>query len=623
MLFRRVRERVLNATDGRQRPHEYHSLLREHYLGVAPAVAGGAGGPASTGPASVAASGSSPVLAQQETVFWESVRESANPAELEAYLARWPNGVYAPLARTRVAALQPAAAVDPPTVRRQDDQAVLRAVRDGVIGWLGVRWGQEEGEPIVISDVFDGGPAESAGMRAGDIIWAYDGKPIGRLEEVRDLLISTSPGTTVPIDVVRDAQRLTLYVTIGQDDYACVDRIIKRVGVPSSTTGRLNNNSDTDCFRIDLREGGLLTVDTDGGTDTVGRLAGNDLDVSNDDESGSRNFHIRKDVPPGSYYVSVSGYEGATGDYILNVRFDLPIADTRRQNLDVFRDCADCPEMVVIPAGAFRMGGRDEDWGDERPRHRVSVGRFALGRYEVTRAEYEAFVSATGHSDGRRCRTDDGRGNWEWRWRNSVSWRDPRFPQDDDHPVVCVSWEDAQSYVRWLSRKTGEAYRLPSEAEWEYAARAGTETRRYWGDSSSGQCGRANGADASLRRQYEHGHFEQLRMRGWRERREERMFCDDGMAYTAPVGSYEANAFGLFDVLGNVWEWTEDCWHGNYERAPSDGSAWTRGGNCGRRVLRGGSWNNHPRNIGSTVRGRSTLGHRYGAVGFRVSRTLD
>ena len=408
MLFRRVRERVLNATDGRQRPHEYHSLLGEHYLGVAPvggglAAAGGAGVPA----ASVAARGSSPVLAQQETVFWESVRESANPAELEAYLARWPNGVYAPLARTRVAALRSAAVVDPPTT-----------------------------------------------------------------------------------------------------------------------------------------------------------------------------------------------------------------ADTRQQDLEVFRDCPDCPEMVVVPAGTFRMGAdRDDDWGrgNERPQHRVSVGRFALGRYEVTRTEYEAFVSATGHPDGSRCRTDDGRGNWEWRGRNA-SWRDPRFPQGDDHPVVCVSWEDAQSYVRWLSRKTGESYRLPSEAEWEYAARAGTETRWYWGNSPSGQCGRANGADASLRRQYR-------RVEGLDF--DHAVSCDDGMAHTAPAGSYDANAFGLFDMPGNVLEWTEDCWHENYAGAPSDGSAWTRGGECGRRVLRGGSWDGDPRGLRSASRGWGTPGIRIASAGFRVSRALD
>ena len=297
----------------------------------------------------------------------------------------------------------------------------------------------------------------------------------------------------------------------------------------------------------------------------------------------------------------------------------LPIADARRQDLDVFRDCADCPEMVVIPAGTFRMGTLNARWGqrDEGPRHRVSVGRFALGRYEVTRAEYEAFVSATGHSNGRRCQTDDGRGNWEWRWRNGASWRDPRFPQGASHPVVCVSWEDAQSYVQWLSRKTGEWYRLPSEAEWEYAARAGTETVWYWENSPSGQCVHANGADASLRRQYR-----QIEGMDF----DHAVYCDDGMAHTAPAGSYEANAFGLFDMLGNAWEWTEDCWHKNYERAPSDGSAWTRGGDCGRRVYRGGSWSETPYNLRSSSRykqGGYHPNHPNSRGGFRVSRTLD
>ena len=574
MLFRRVRERVLNATDGRQRPHEYHSLLREHYLGVAPV----GGGLAS---ASVAASGSSPVLAQQETVFWESVRESANAAELEAYLARWPNGVYAPLARTRVAALRPAAVVDPldpPTVRRQDDQAVRRAIRDGAIGWLGVSWGREDG---FVSGVVEGGPAESAGMRAGDIVQAYDGKPIGKWEEVRDLLILTSPGTTVPIDVVRDAHSLNFDVTIGRDDYPgnCHEDRTRRVGAPSSTTGRLNNNSDVDCFRIDLREGGLLTVDTDGGTDTVGRLAGNDLDVSDDDESGSRNFHIRKDVPPGSYYVRVSGYGGATGDYILNVRLDLPIADTRRQDLEVFRDCADCPEMVVIPAGEFLMGSpRSEDHrdNDESPQHRVTIAqRFAVGVYEVTIGEWGACVSAGA------CTTDENRPN-----------RGERFP------VEHVSFHDAQAYVSWLSEETGRHYRLLSEAEWEYVARAGTTTARYWG----------------TRPMEEHAN--------WRDG----IFSyggTDGHAGSAPVGSWPPNDFGLHEVLGNISEWVEDCWHGSYVGAPTDGSAWTRGGQCGDRVLRGGGYMNPDHDLRTADRRKEDADDRHWSFGFRVARTFD
>ena len=239
----------------------------------------------------------------------------------------------------------------------------------------------------------------------------------------------------------------------------------------------------------------------------------------------------------------------------------------------VFRDCPTCPEMVVIPAGRFRMGcvsGRDcQD--DERPVHEVQVSSFALGVYEVTFEEYELFVRATG-----RDRPDDrgwGRGG---------------------RPVIYVSWEDAQAYAAWLSDETGEAYRLPSESEWEYAARAGSTTRYWWGQDIGRN--RANCRDCGSR---------------W-----------DGDE-TAPAGSFAANAWGLHDMHGNVWEWVEDCWHENYARAPRDGSAWTRGGNCGRRVLRGGSWFGVPAILRSALRNLNDAGARLGSFGFRVSRTLD
>ena len=215
--------------------------------------------------------------------------------------------------------------------------------------------------------------------------------------------------------------------------------------------------------------------------------------------------------------------------------------------------------------------GRDDDEG---PRHRVRIAkRFAVGRYEVTRGEFGRFVRETEHSTGNACWTYEG---GEWEERSGLSWRNPGFTQADGHPVVCVSWEDAQAYVRWLSRKTGERYRLLSESEWEYVARGGTRTSRYWGDGESGQCSHANGADRALKRRGD-----------WKW---EIVSCDDGHSHTAPMGSFSANAFGLHDVMGNVWEWVEDCWHESYAGAPADGGAWTVGGDCERRVLRGGSW---------------------------------
>ena len=348
-LFRRVRGQVLDTTSGAQRPHEYGSLLGEHYLG-------GASGP---GTVTVVDSVSSPALAQQETVFWESIRDSTNPAEFEAYLRQFPAGVFRALATVRLAALRGPAADAPGAARR-------------------------------------------------------------------------APGT-------------------------------------------------------------------------------------------------------------------------------------------VFRDCPTCPEMVVVPAGRFRMGcvsGRDCGDG-ERPVHEVQVPSFALGAYEVTFEEYERFARATG-----RDRPNDrgwGRGG---------------------RPVINVSWEDAQAYASWLSDETGEDYRLPSESEWEYAARAGTTTRYSWGRDIGRNRANCDGC---------------------------RSRWDDDE--TAPAGSFAPNAWGLHDMHGNVNEWVEDCRHENYARGPQDGTAWTTGGSCDRRGLRGGSWRD--RDVRAANRGWNSREYQSHSLGLRVARTLD
>ena len=350
-LFRRVRAQVLEATAGDQRPHEYGSLLGEHYLG----------GASGLGTATVVDSVSGAASAQQETMFWESIRDSSNPAELEAYLRQYPAGVFRALATVRLATLR-LSAPDPPAADRQ------------------------------------------------------------------------VPGT-------------------------------------------------------------------------------------------------------------------------------------------VFRDCPTCPELVVVPAGRFRMGcvsGRDcRD--REHPVHEVELASFALGVYEVTFEDYDRFVQATGH----RRPGDRGWGR-------------------GGRPVIDVSWEEAEAYVAWLSRETGESYRLPSESEWEYAARAGTTTRYSWGQDVGRNLAHCDGC---------------------------RSRWDDDQP--APTGSFAANGWGLHDMHGNVWEWVADCWHENYARAPRDGTVWTSGGNCARRVLRGGSWNNNPVALRSANRTRNDAGVRADPFGFRVSRTLD
>jgi formylglycine-generating enzyme required for sulfatase activity len=277
-----------------------------------------------------------------------------------------------------------------------------------------------------------------------------------------------------------------------------------------------------------------------------------------------------------------------------------------------FSDCAECPEIVTIPAGTFVMGARPGEEDREslapefrnrsEPQRTVTVRRFFAGRFEVTRREYRAFAEATGRgSDG--CFIWNGA---EFERDEGKSWRDPGFAQDDKHPATCVSWEDASAYVSWLSQKTGKRYRLLTESEWEYAARAGTPTARYWGDGRSIACDYANAADVST----------QAKVPGantWNV-----VACNDRHAYTAPVGSYRPNAFGLYDMLGNVEEWTQDCWNVNLRATPDDGSAATVG-DCTQRAVRGGSWLDAPVGVRAAYRVGSPVTIRVYRRGFRVA----
>ena len=271
------------------------------------------------------------------------------------------------------------------------------------------------------------------------------------------------------------------------------------------------------------------------------------------------------------------------------------------------KDCPQCPRMVVIPAGSFEMGSPSGTGAhDEAHRHRVRISEpIAVGMYEVKRGEYMHFVEETNRSGGGACWQYDGMD-----MKQGAGPADPGFIQGEDEPMVCASWTDAQAYVEWLSRKTGEKYRLLSESEWEYAARGGTVAARYWDDRESEQCGNANGADGTLKARYA----------DWFELT---AACDDGHAHTSESGRYGPNGFGLFDMLGNAREWVEDCWHRDYDGAPGDGSAWTEGGNCALRVLRGGSWLDGPGGVRASVRDKGTADTRFSANGFRVARTLD
>jgi formylglycine-generating enzyme required for sulfatase activity len=286
---------------------------------------------------------------------------------------------------------------------------------------------------------------------------------------------------------------------------------------------------------------------------------------------------------------------------------------------NVFRDCPDCPEMVVIPDGSFTMGSSasEETWAathgwdaeqhkiplrdfalavaDEAPQHKVSLRSFALGKYDVTRREYAAFVSETGYRSDGGCYDNGGPPSPK---RAGASWKNPGFKQTDNDPVICVSWDDAEAYVSWLNRKlqpSGSAsgdgpYRLPTESEWEYAARAGTTTRFWWGDDESTAAAHA-----------------------W--------YKENSRGQTHPVGLKPANRFGLYDMAGNVWQWTQDCYAESYAAAPNNGTAAEMGNQC-LRVDRGGSWHYATWLLRSATRERNPADYRDQVMGFRVARTL-
>ena len=280
------------------------------------------------------------------------------------------------------------------------------------------------------------------------------------------------------------------------------------------------------------------------------------------------------------------------------------------------RDCPDCPEMVRVPAGTFLMGTPTADAHDlaTRAESQAVVIRiaksFALGRLEVTRREYQAFLTDSGYDLSGPCTTWDetlGRFNAD-RTRGPGN---PGRPRDarDDYPVSCVSWADAKAYVQWLARRTGKAYRLPSEAEWEYAARAGSTTRWPWGDAAADGCDYANLYDLSSRESY---------VFGW-----ESVRCRDSFPDVAPTGALRANAFGLHDMIGNVAEWVEDCHTGSYAGRPRDGRAWVWVGGCAERGVRGGGWASPAKRARSAFRDSAPVNTRADYLGFRVALDLD
>ena len=530
LLFRKVRDAVLATTGGRQEPFVYGSLSSRGVYLTARAEPDAAPVPASPPTDGAPASdrltaeqlAAQRLTAERELLFWESVKDSTNPADIQAYLDRYPGGTYEVLARNRLGAVQGAGSPAAPeeTTKSAEDALGLGIPQRRLIQ-LGLA-----------AEGFDPGDADG-------LFGRKTRGAIGRWQSSR------GEQATGHLDV--ESAKVLMAAGRAQEQAAA------RQAAAEAERLRRQQEARQQAQR-EARE-----------------RARREAEERERRKAAAEAERRRRELEPG-----------------------------RR-----FRDCPKCPEMVVVPPGSFTMGSPASEEGrfdDEGPQHRVTIAEpFAVGVHEVTRGEYARFLQETNHTVGNSCRIWDN-GKEDWVERSGRNWRNPGFAQTDRHPVVCASWDDARAYARWLSRETGERYRLLSESEWEYVARAATRTARYWGEHESLQCRHANGADAGT-------------MFDWR------VSCSDGHARTSPVGTYPANGFGLHDVLGNAWEWVQDCWNEDYAGAPGNGRAWERG-DCSRRVVRGGSWYVIPWFLRAAIRSWLGTGNRDYDLGFRIARTL-
>lgn len=281
-------------------------------------------------------------------------------------------------------------------------------------------------------------------------------------------------------------------------------------------------------------------------------------------------------------------------------------------------DAPHVPPMVTIPAGQFTMGSMAPMIGDgssnpsEQPPHPVRIASFRMAQYETTVGQFRAFVDATGHKTQDQCWQFD---RADMAALKDVKWNTPAHAPGEFHPVMCVTWEDANAYVAWLSAQSGRRFRLPSEAEWEYAARAGTGTSYPPGDDADGLCRHANMKDRRFKAALKRDHGLDMLATD----------CDDGAEYTTVVGMYPANGFGLYDMIGNVAEWVADCQHADYRGAPANGAAWSDA--CEQDgdffITRGGSYSAPRSVLRSAARGHGGRTNASGlGEGFRIAEDI-
>ncbi|MBT6431354.1 MAG: SUMF1/EgtB/PvdO family nonheme iron enzyme, partial [Rhodospirillaceae bacterium] len=467
-----------------------------------------------------------------ELLFWESIKDSRNQAVFHAYLAQYPTGPFATLARLKLEELKPrqTANLQPPTVQVTETDARYVALKTANVRAGPSTTAAKQGKLTKDSGVTVTG--EVAGGK-----WLRIERPNGGTGYVFATLLAPVESGELPAwRNVKDSQtasNVAAFLKAFPSGHFAA-RAKRLHAVLSSRTAAL--------------------------------------------------------IPPKIEAPTVA--KPAVGIY------------PGRKPAENFKDCEFCPEMVVIPPGSFRMGDFHGNGKDrEKPIHEVHINySFAVGKYEITRRQYAEFVRANDKSftDGCDQHKDD-----KYETYLSRNWRDPGFNQTSSDPAVCISWVEAKQYVDWLNEVTPGRYRLLSEAEWEYVARADSRSVFSFGNDVADLCDHANSADKRL---------------GVKWQNDE---CDDGYGWqTAPVGRYHANKFGLHDLYGNAVEWVEDCQHKNYQGAPTDGSAWISGGDCTIRMVRGGDAVGGTKSMRSAFRSWLAIEINQQFNGFRIAKTL-
>ena len=541
-----------------------------------------------------AAAQDAPANAELELVFWRSIVNSTSPAEFEAYLEQFPNGAFRRLAENRLLALSLASSAE-----ACPDQPVGTACwrqlgeRSGCFVWqrrsfrvsTSITWsgnctnGFAQGEGTLTERANETSLLASTGL-------LVDGKRTGRWVDHES---DGDRGEGAYVDGERNGHWVWRYASGNVEEGPYVNGERNGHWLIRRTDGSAEEGPVVD----GKAHGGWVLRRTDGTIEEGPRVNGprtGEWVIRKPDGTVEEGPYVNNErvdhwvirnadrtVEEGAFVDNERAGEWLTRSSDGSVKVSLYLeGELVLRPGDMFKDCLECPEMVVVPGGRFRMGcGSGRDCRDrEHPVHDVEVPAFALGRYEVTFAEYDRFVQATGSR-----RPDDKR------------WGRAR------RPVMNVSWDEAMAYVSWLSARSGIRYRLPSESEWEYAARAGTTTRYSWGDELGRNRANCDGCGSR-----------------W----------DDDE--TAPVGSFDANGWGLHDMHGNVWEWVADCraHGGKYDNAPQDGTARTSGCHLNdayrSRMYRGGSWQSSPRQVRSAERESRDAIHRRDFIGFRVAR---